>query len=442
MSDFEQTELPQFLSEAYRSLDRRDRPEDVARLILDRLDLDRSEFSILERAARGAENWSSMSRDFARASTMASQLQVARALFKADASFDPSDTDSIQEYLVRAEQEIGKGYGENNFLTDRKNREQRKEIGLDLSKRQYNKRFRLAKRMERKRKRMIREQLKRSLTLASKSRLACHLRAEHLRDANTAAFIVYYVSRCNLRNIFTNGSQVRPYDKICDLLMTRCKQSSTTNWFAIAHTLPDEDVLSHLSEKMKGELLGRYFRMLHRAAGLLSDVWSKNQIDRETMVVRRGNDSTTWNVTAGAWNKLRSGWFSLLFSMGLQDWVERICPGKVLRLMAADVAAWHRMSGNELHVDTGPWCDLPLPWEVLKGAPCPQSLVSRVCDKWGVDPVKHGWIAPPPPRAVAEFTPTPELVHGVEVGDPQLATLLRKIGVFSGKSLKIGPALG
>jgi len=110
-----------------------------------------------------------------------------------------------------------------------------------------------------------------------------------------------------------------------------------------------------------------------------------------------------------------------------------MCPGKVLRLMAADVAAWHRASGGDLHSDTGPWCDLPLPWEVLRGTPCSKERVLEVCAKWNADPVKSGWVAPPPERKVARYSPTPELVHGVEVSNPQLAALLRSTGVFSGK---------
>lgn len=299
----------------------------------------------------------------------------------------------------------------------------------------YNNRFRLAARMEAKRTRVLREQLKRSLTLASKSRLASRLRPEQLNHAETASFVAYYVARCNLRSVFTNTAQTRPYDEICEMLMAHCRQSAETNWFAIAHVLPDEDVLSRLDAESKGRLLGEYFGLMEQAAELLAEVWAASNIDRETMVVRRGNDSTTWNVTAGAWNKLRSGWFGLLFGLGLEQWIEACCPGKVLRLMAADVAAWHRASGGDLHADTGPWCDLPLPWEVLRGEPCSRSRVEAVCGKCEVDPIKGGWIAPSPERKVAAFAPTPELVHGVTVASPHLAALLRKAGVFSGKVL-------
>ncbi len=308
---------------------------------------------------------------------------------------------------------------------------------MDISKRQYNKRFRLAARMERKRLRVIREQVKRSLTLASKSRLASRLKSDQFRDTNTACFIAYYVARCNLRSVFTNQSQARPFDEICDMLLKRCHSSESTDWTAIAHVLPDADVLKNVSAEDRGRLLGDYFAVMQSAAELLREVWDQSNISRETMVVRRGNDSTTWNVTAGAWNKIRSGWFSLLFSLGLDEWIESMCPGKVLRLMAADVAAWHRASGGDLHADTGPWCDLPLPWEVLRGQPCPKSRVLEICRKWRVDPVKSGWVAPPPDRKVARYSPTPELVHGVEVSSPQLAALLRSLGVFSGTSISV-----
>ncbi len=291
--------------------------------------------------------------------------------------------------------------------------------------------------MERKRLRVIREQVKRSLTLASKSRLASRLKSDQFRDTNTACFIAYYVARCNLRSVFTNQSQARPFDEICDMLLKRCHSSESTDWTAIAHVLPDADVLKNVSAEDRGRLLGDYFAVMQSAAELLREVWDQSNISRETMVVRRGNDSTTWNVTAGAWNKIRSGWFSLLFSLGLDEWIESMCPGKVLRLMAADVAAWHRASGGDLHADTGPWCDLPLPWEVLRGQPCPKSRVLEICRKWRVDPVKSGWVAPPPDRKVARYSPTPELVHGVEVSSPQLAALLRSLGVFSGTSISV-----
>lgn len=427
--------LPPQLQALFDTLDRRERPEDVARLVGQAAALSSLERKIISKASSRSNTWSSMSADFARPSNMARQISVARTLFESPADVDASDMDAMAYYLRQVDREIGKEFGANDFKKDRLSRLQRSAKGMDISKRQYNKRFRLAARMERKRLRVIREQLKRSLTLASKSRLASRLKSDQLRDTNTACFIAYYVARCNMRSVFTSQSQVSPFDEICDMLLKRCHISESTDWTAIAHVLPDADVLKNVPAEDRGRLLGETFAVMQSAAELLREVWDQNNFNRETMVVRRGNDSTTWNVTAGAWNKLRSGWFSLLFSLGLDDWIESMCPGKVLRLMAADVAAWHRASGGDLHADTGPWCDLPLPWEVLNGQPCEKHRVLEVCKKWRIDPVKSGWVSPPPDRKVARYSPTPELVHGVEVTSPYLATLLRSLGVFSGKPL-------
>jgi hypothetical protein len=425
------------LQALFDTLDRRKRPEDVARLVQQAARFSATERTLISKASSRSDTWSSMSADFARVSDMAKQLTVARSLFATLADFEPSDMDEMAAYLRLAEQEIGKAFGASDFKKDRLPRAERAAKGIDISKRQYNKRFRLAARMERKRTRVIREQLKRSLTLASKSRLASQLEPEHFLDANTACFIAYYVARCNLRSVFTNQSQTRPFDEICDMLLKRCHASDSTNWTAIAYVLPDTDVLRHVSAADRGRLLGQNFDLMQSAAELLCEIWQQSNINRETMVVRRGNDSTTWNVTAGAWNKLRSAWFALLFSLGLEELIDAMCPGKALRLMAADVAAWHRASGKDLHSDTGPWCDLPLPWEVLRGQQCTKHRVLEICAKWNVDPVKSGWVAPPPERKVARYSSTPELVHGVEVSSPQLAALLRSIGVYSGKPISI-----
>jgi hypothetical protein len=39
-------------------------------------------------------------------------------------------------------------------------------------------------------------------------------------------------------------------------------------------------------------------------------------------------------------------------------------------------------------------------------------------------------------QTISKFTPTPELVHGIDVGSPVLAAVFRKAGVFSGKFAK------
>jgi hypothetical protein len=434
----------------FESLDRRRRPEDIAELIVGELDdLATRDLRTLQRVAGGSlkrgwwgHGFSSMAEDFRRPVGMDRQLDVAEALFRVGDRPRGTDPEGVREYLVRAEGTIGKAFGRSDFKYDRLDRHTRKAAGLDLSKRQYNKRFRLAARMERKRDRLARELEKREFTLVSKSRLASTLSWEEFaRDRNTACFVAYYTARCNLRSEFTIGGQQRPFDEVCELLFRRCRDSAMTNWWAIAHAFPYRDVLARLDDARKGELLGRWYAILDRIASLLKETWERSNINRRTMVVRKGNDSSTWNATAGAWNKARESWIDLLHALDMGEVLDRLCPGKVLRLMAADVAAWHRSAGGGLGPDTEVWNDLPLPWEVISGSlDCPRKLVEDVCQRHGVDPVKGGWSAPRPGREVHAFRPTPELVHGVTVGHPGLALVLRKAGVFSGKEVKLPQA--
>jgi hypothetical protein len=222
------------------------------------------------------------------------------------------------------------------------------------------------------------------------------------------------------------------------MLFQRLKrQPDRTNWWAVAHVFPDPVVLARLSDVQKGELLGRWLMLLRDIADLLRQVWQASDIRRESMIVKRGNDSSTWNNTANAWNKARDAWIALLQSMGMEAQLDALCFGKVLRLMAADVARWHRLSGGGLDPNTLVWSELPLPWEVLAGeTTCTRQQVEDVCRRHGVDPIQKGWIAPPPGRRVEKFTPTPELVHGVAVADPTLAKVLRRAGWFSGQAVR------
>ena len=183
------------LQSLFDTLDRRTRPEDAARIVQEVLALSPDERRILAKASAGAGTWSSMSDDFKRPSTMGSQIAIARALFAAPVSVDPADMDAVCTYLQQAEAEIGKEYGASDFKRDRLSKAQRLAKGIDISKRQYNKRFRLTGRMEAKRARVLREQLKRSLTLASKSRLASWLRPEQMSHPETASFVAYYCQR-------------------------------------------------------------------------------------------------------------------------------------------------------------------------------------------------------------------------------------------------------
>jgi hypothetical protein len=113
--------------------------------------------------------------------------------------------------------------------------------------------------------------------------------------------------------------------------------------------------------------------------------------------------------------------------------LEEMCFGKVLRLMAADVVAWHRSAGQGLDPNTQIWAALPLPWEVFAGtATCTRAQVATACQRANLDPEKSSWLAPRP-HSVVTFRPTPELVHGVSVANPYLAAVLKRHRYFSGK---------
>lgn len=210
--------------------------------------------------------------------------------------------------------------------------------------------------------------------------------------------------------------------------------NGSTNWWAVSHIYANAETLSYLTEEQKGILLGKWTSVIQEIAEFLGDLWKSNDINRKTMAVRKGNDSSTWNHTAGAWNKARDNWMNLIYSLGMEFILNDLCFGKVMRLMAADVVAWHYATGSKIDPDTEVWNKLPLPWDVFAGkAFCNKKLIADICRKVGTDPEKSGWITPRT-HTVAKFKPTPELVHGVMVSNPFMATILRKNKFFSGKN--------
>src|SRR5688500_14925104 len=313
------TELTDFtLRDLFLTLDERKRPEDVARIIVALGHAVGDVKRPLQSVARCSDAYSYMSQDFQRSrASLAAQMKVASNLFAVAAPADEADVEAVHRYLADVEAQIGKSVGRNDYKHDRRNRGERAARGIDLSRRQYNKRFRVAAKMEDKLRRRAREDARRALTLASKSRLASLLTWEQFSaDVESACFIAYYVARCNLRSVFTVNVQERAYDQVCDAMMKRLRRSDTTNWFAIAHVMPDGEVARRLWARDKGALLGRYYEMVVEAGKFLGEVWASSTINVRTMIVRKGNDSSTWNLMAGAWNKLRDGWFALCHALG------------------------------------------------------------------------------------------------------------------------------
>jgi hypothetical protein len=127
---------------------------------------------------------------------------------------------------------------------------------------------------------------------------------------------------------------------------------------------------------------------------------------------------------------------NLVYALGMDYILDELCFGKVLRLIAADVAYWHHTTGSDLDVNTNVWNKLPLPREVFQGKKtCTKSLVIKYCREAEIDAEKSGWIAPRP-HGIVKFKPTPELVNGVIISNPFLAIILKQHKYFSGKNTK------
>ncbi|MGW4679442.1 hypothetical protein ACWEOS_13350 [Micromonospora taraxaci] len=431
----------------HQSLDERRRPEEVAHLVLRVVggQLGLRERMTVGRGARAAarwNGWSAMSTDFARPVGAARQVDAAVRLFELrDGGVDPDDPASLLDFSARLSESLGAvDPGRLDFLRDRLNREARAAVGIELSKRQYNRRFRVTQRLAAKADRLGVEQTKRQLTMVARAGFAASIdRSAFVADPWAGCFVAYLTAKRKLRREFTLAGRDNPYDDIADLLFQRCAAEPATDWWMIAQAYPTPSVLARLTDAQRGELLGRWWSTMRQVAALLKRVWSASEFDQATMVVRRGNDSSTWNLLCGAYNTARAAWIATLDAAGSLALLDASCPGKSMMLIAADLAAWHRSTGGGLHPDVGVWARLPLPWDVLDGAAsCTRADVEAACADAGVDPVTSGWSGPRAQGAVGTFRPTPELVHGVSIADPAWASILRAAGAFSGKKIKGG----
>lgn len=434
------------LSPLYTCVQTRPRPEDVAEVIIEVLRPSGKLLSMLEKAAKHSHKrlgytYSSMAEDFSRPVGMDTQVKVASELFRVEpiSAVDCLDPDKVEAFVRSVSGQIAKAFGQSDFKAHRLNRDQRKDAGVPSGHRAYNKRFRLLARMEERLTKLAWEQRKYLLTRVGKSAFAVQVpKDDLLADALTACFVAYQSARMSMRSVFTNGSQERAFDEVASALFAECKSNASTRWDVVAYVLPDQEVLARLTDEQKGALMGRTWNVLVDAADFLATCAKRDTLDLTNMIVGRGNDSSSWNQAAGGWNKAREHWINILHAMGSEGLLDELCPGKVLRLMAADVVRWHSHSkgglDSALHPDTKVWRRLPRPWDVVQGVEsCTRADVLAACAAEGVEP--GSWTGVRAGRKPVPFKPTPELVHGVAVSSPALAKALRKAGVFSGKGV-------
>lgn len=413
----------------HASMSQRWTTERVARalLALDDVALPRKAHALLRKATASKHRWTSMSETFEQAVIPRRQLTVGRELFPTVKPPRRADEgQALGFYLERLKAHL-KITG-TRFDVDRPARDAR-----PYGKRAFNKRFRYVKRLERKIESFQQAQRMRTLERMAKTLLAGWVtQADFVSDGRTACFLAWMTARLGRRSVFTCGSQERAYDQVADALLKGLGPEA--NWYAVAHVYPDSEVLARLTPYDRGRLLGQWFGVMVDAAEVLHRLAATGRYDLKRFVVRRGNDSSTWNAAAGAFNKAREGWLNTMHALGLHAAFDEMLPGKALRLMAADVVAWHGQ--GQLDPDTRVAAHLSPPWEVVLGrANCIQAQVQRACRAEGV--VGRAWLKPRT-RKVAKGSFTPELVHGVMVSAPSLAQALRRAGVAAGPSKSRG----
>lgn len=269
----------------------------------------------------------------------------------------------------------------------------------------------------------------------AKSRLASAITFEEFSTSDlSSAFVAYYTARLNARTAFSIDPQERPMDTIAEALLKAALGSGDANFGMIAKVITRPSVLKNLSTQEKVDLLGGTFDAMVSAARLLD---AKADLKRHNMVVRAGDDSSSWNAASRAFNQARTGWLNIISALDLKDTTDLICPGKVSALIAGDVSYWHASSGSEVHADEAISKLLPPPWQVVLGqATCTSLMVRNACASVGVDPDATGWTAAYFQSEIEEATPTPARVHGVAVEDPILVKALRDGGFFSGYAKK------
>lgn len=434
-----------YLCELHKSLDSRLRPEDILAIIVRGRpgavpDAWRPAFRGAGSGKPQYHHWSSMSSDFARPVGATRQLASVKRAFGTAADNpaymdltggnvcpdSPTDLGWVVEKLAA---QLG-GNGQ------RLDRNERKQVGVELSRRKYNRQWRAMRRLHHKSQTLVTEIKKRELQIIGRSGLLSQIPLERFAANPTAAhFIAYWVARKNLRRQFSLEGKQNPMDEVAAWFLEECVRDPNTDWAMIALACPNPGILNKLTDDEKGELLAKWFIVLRNCANLLKQSWPVG-VDKFTMIVQRGHDSSTWNTVAQAYNTARASWLACIAALGAEQMLDAACPGKVMRLMAADLARWHASAGSVIEPNTKVWALLPMPWDVLDGsATCSRAFVQRACAAAGLDPRLTGWTAPRATAPPAPFTVTPELVHGVTVASPEWAALLRRAGVFSGKKL-------
>lgn len=442
------SEFADDIVELHRLLTSREQPETVAAVILRVAhdELDAQQRRLLGQAARFAERHplfrSMMATEWEQPVGAAETVQYVAGAFVGIADElaelphrpDPDQVDAVRAWHQSLATRVGwtSEPSPQNFT-----RRALWAAGLEVSMRRYRRAWHSLDRLESKLGHLERMQLRRQLAMSARGNLAGTITLEEVAgDPAAASFCAYLIAKKNLRRTFSVAGRDSPFDHIADMLYQRLDGSS--DWWMVARAHITEDTVRHLDERQRGHLIAVCWDDMERAVRLCQDVNLASPVDRDTMVVRRGQDSDTWNLAAGAYNTARARWLQVLAASGQLGLLEAVCPPKLPRLMAADLIYWHQIVGNATaHPDVLVAASLPPVWEVLQGqAECTAPMVLQACAAHGLDPEASYWTGPVRPGELGRFEPTPELVHGIVVSSPLLGSILRHARVFSGQPIR------
>lgn len=424
------------LSELHASLTSRWRPEDVAALVSRVLAgrLSHAEVSVLSEATRWAARtgyFTLMSASWERASDASSTVGYVGRVFGDTAAVDPTDVVSLRAYRDRLAQRIG-------WVPEKAERWDVSRIHeAGFSVRRYHRAWHALDVLTEKITTVERMQLRRFCAQSARVGLGTTVAVEEVAaDPDAACFVAYYTARRNTRRGFTLEGRDNPFDAIAAMLLARLNDQS--DWWMVARSYPRPEVLVRLAPDRQGELIGAWWHTMRIAAALCAEIDKRSPVNRSTMIVQRGQDSDTWNLAAGAYNVARAAWLSALSATGSLDILSATCPPKLPKLMAGDLIFWHTVTGGQAtHPDVRVAARLSPAWKVVTGeASCTARDVRLACMDESIEAETTGWTAPLAKGALGSVTPTPELVHGITVGDPILASILRRAGVWSGSEIR------
>lgn len=323
----------------YASLDSRLRAEDVAALILaSGQEFTPAEASALRQAARRGNP------SAADTPPAPEPLAALRRRDPYELSAAITDPDAVRL--------IGYGVGEPIFWTateqadGRLGRLDREVRGIKLSRRQYNRGWRVLTKVDARIGKLEVALRSRGLPLAGRAGLAADITADRFRrDPAAGALAAYLAARRRRR--FGGDS---PMDQIARLLLGRLHDGS--DWWLVARVHCSTQVAGRLSPAERAALLSRWSELTVAMAGALRHAWDP-AVDRATMLAAPGAASSTWNIIAQAYNAARSGWLGVVSTLDAP--APDRDPGKAA-LMTVEESPTTNLAA---------WTALPPPWEVL-----------------------------------------------------------------------------